>query len=95
MAVIKLKKDEKAKHFGLKAVQDVKVNGMSVFDGEEANIILKNINGKTITGTGDLLLEIPNNKVTTIDENSTDEEYPSAKCVYDIIGDIESLLQEV
>lgn len=28
------------------------------------------------------------NKVTTIDENSTDTEYPSAKAVYDYVGDI-------
>lgn len=28
-------------------------------------------------------LETANNKVTTIDENSTDTQYPSAKCVYD------------
>ena len=32
------------------------------------------------------------NKVTSIDENSTDTQYPSAKCVYDIVGDIESIL---
>lgn len=35
------------------------------------------------------------NKVTSISSSSTDTEYPSAKCVYDIIGDIESLLSEV
>ena len=32
------------------------------------------------------------NKVTTINENSTDTEYPSAKCVYDIVGNIETIL---
>ena len=30
--------------------------------------------------------EKQDNKVTSIDENSTDTEYPSAKCVYDLIG---------
>lgn len=32
------------------------------------------------------------NLVTSISSQSTDSQYPSAKCVYDIVGDIESLL---
>lgn len=32
------------------------------------------------------------NLVTSISAQSTDNQYPSAKCVYDIVGDIESLL---
>lgn len=32
------------------------------------------------------------NKVTSISAQSTDTQYPTAKCLYDIIGDIESLL---
>ena len=32
------------------------------------------------------------NKVTTLDSSSTDTQYPSAKCVYDLVGDVESLL---
>lgn len=32
------------------------------------------------------------NKVTSLSASSTDTEYPSAKCVYDIIGDVETLL---
>lgn len=32
---------------------------------------------------------------TTLNASSTDEQYPSAKCVYDIIGDVEELLSEV
>lgn len=35
------------------------------------------------------------NKVTAIDQDSTDEQYPSAKCVYDIVGDIETLLANI
>lgn len=35
------------------------------------------------------------NKVTSISASSTDTQYPSAKCVYDLIGNIESLLSEV
>lgn len=42
--------------------------------------------------------EIVGNKyelVTSISALSTDEQYPSAKCVYELIGSIESLLSEV
>ena len=35
------------------------------------------------------------NKVTSISSSSTDTQYPTAKCMYDIIGDIETLLAEV
>ena len=35
------------------------------------------------------------NLVTSISSSSTDTQYPSAKCVYDIVGNIESALQEV
>lgn len=35
------------------------------------------------------------NKVTTLDANSTDIQYPSAKCVYDLIGNVETLLTEL
>lgn len=38
------------------------------------------------------LLEEKSNKVTTLSASSTDTQYPSAKCVYDIIGDVESAL---
>ena len=36
-----------------------------------------------------------NNKVISIDENSTDTQYPSAKCVYDLIGNVEELLENL
>lgn len=39
--------------------------------------------------------EDKSNKVTSITSKSTDEEYPSARCVYNLIGDIERLLSEV
>lgn len=35
------------------------------------------------------------NLVTSISSLSTDSQYPSAKCVYDIVGDIETLLSQV
>lgn len=39
--------------------------------------------------------EYLNNKVTSIDENSTDIQYPSAKCIYNLLGDVESLLDNL
>ena len=33
------------------------------------------------------------NKVTSLSSGSTDTQYPSAKCVYDLIGDVETILQ--
>lgn len=53
------------------------------------------------TGTSDYSWEnipVPNdvemttNKVTSLSNSSTDTEYPSAKCVYDLIGDVETIL---
>lgn len=35
------------------------------------------------------------NKATSISASSTDTEYPSAKCVYDLVGDIETLLASI
>lgn len=37
-------------------------------------------------------LETANNKVTSISSSSTDTQYPSAKCVYDIVGNLETIL---
>lgn len=39
--------------------------------------------------------ELLSNKVNSISSTSTDDEYPSAKCMYDIVGNIESLLGEI
>lgn len=39
--------------------------------------------------------EIIDNLVTSISSQSTDSQYPSAKCVYDLIGDVETLLSQV
>ncbi len=37
-------------------------------------------------------METTTNKVTALSASSTDTEYPSAKCVYDLIGDVETIL---
>lgn len=51
------------------------------------------VNGSAQTGT--LNFEVTSNKVTSISSVSTNDEYPSAKCVYDIIGNVESLLAAI
>jgi len=40
-------------------------------------------------------LETANNKVVSISSSSTDTEYPSAKCVYDLVGDINTALDTI
>ena len=53
------------------------------------------INGNTLTGnkTGaNLGLEDSANKVTSISSSSTNDQYPSALCVYTLVGDIETAL---
>jgi len=37
--------------------------------------------------------EMTANKVTSVSSSSTDTQYPSAKCLYDTVGNIETLLE--
>lgn len=41
------------------------------------------------------LKEDASNKVTTINSSSTDTQYPSAKCVYDLVGNIGSVIDAI
>ena len=64
---------------------------------------IKTINNESILGSGDITIqggdvsgkEDKSNKVTSLSSSSTDTEYPSAKCVYDLVGDIETLLAAI
>ena len=49
------------------------------------------VNGKLIVAGN--TVEVTNNKVTSLSSSSTDTQYPSAKCDYTLVGDIESALQ--
>ena len=56
-----------------------------------------NVLNKKLSLSNDVTTKLLNaeditNKVTTLDSTSTDTQYPSAKCVYDLVGDVESLL---
>lgn len=60
---------------------------------------IKTINNESLLGSGNITInadtsacELLANKVTSISSSSTDTQYPSAKCVYDIVGDIETLI---
>lgn len=52
---------------------------------EVANSIEEHLSGK----------ENISNKVTTISSSSTDEQYPSAKCVYNLVGNINTVLENI
>lgn len=39
--------------------------------------------------------ELKQNKTNTISENSTNGQYPSAKAVFDYVGNIEEILDEI
>lgn len=66
--------------------------------GAEVNIIEGiTLNGSSLTPSSKVValtnIEKSTNKVTSLSSSSTDTEYPSAKCVYDLIGDLESILE--
>lgn len=48
--------------------------------------------GNTTYNVKDASAEKSSNKVTSVSSSSTNTQYPSAKCVYDLVGDIETLL---
>ena len=56
-------------------------------NGSFNGIIMGTTNGTTADFR---YVETTGNKITTLDENSTDEQYPSAKAVYDLFSEIES-----
>lgn len=55
-----------------------------------------NFNGTNLALTSDITgKEDTSNKVTSISSSSTNTQYPSAKCVYDLVGNIEALLYDI
>ena len=71
---------------------NVDIIGGTLYNEEETGF------GWIQDGNGDSVQDILNgkeassNKVTALSSSSTNTQYPSAKCVYDIIGDIETLI---
>lgn len=58
-------------------------------DGERHPIDAVTVGGKSASDFQESKL------VTSINSSSDDEHYPSAKCIYDIIGDLESRLSNI
>ena len=59
----------------------------------DSNIVAKiTINSDKSYAIELINLEKTSNKVTSLSASSTDTQYPSAKCVYDMIGNVEALL---
>lgn len=94
--------------YGAKALDETFVAIDEMLQEKQAELVsgenIKNINGQSILGSGNLVIEggaeVPenvettDNKVTVINEKSTDAQYSSAKAVYDyvnkVIGGIEN-----
>lgn len=73
-------------------IQDVSQNiNIQTKDGYELKL-----QGSVVQVSADVsLFQTKANLTTTLSASSTDEQYPSAKCVYDIIGDVETLLSAI
>ena len=67
----------------------------TILYAQKINIIVKcdkmSVAYRDFEGGGGSSIEI----VTSIDSESTDTQVPSAKCVYDIIGDVETLINNI
>ena len=50
-------------------------------------------NGTIYKGT--LPFELTTDKVTSLSSSSTDKQYPSAKCVYNLIGDVQTVINNI
>ena len=85
-------------------VQQVKLNVMTQSQYNSATksatelyaITDATVNYNDLSNKPDLsVYQTTSNIVTSISSLSTDTQYPSAKCVYDLVGDIETLLSQI
>lgn len=87
--------DTSTTHKFTTASEKTKLSGIET--GAEVNIIEGiTLNGSSLTPSSKVValtnIERSTNKVTSLSSSSTDTQYPSAKCVYDLIGDLETIL---
>jgi hypothetical protein len=78
----------------MKAILDKVID----FNENTSELILEHLDGTYTSVSIESLIanaELSSNKVTTLSSSSTDTQYPSAKCVYDIVGDISSALDSI
>lgn len=74
---------------------DTNISNMILNDMTEAQFAqLANVDSNQLYLTEDTS-ESTTNKVTSLSSSSTDNQYPSAKCVYDLVGNVESLLNNI
>ena len=74
---------------------DTNISNMILNDMTEAQFgNLQSVDPDQLYLTEDVS-ESTTNKVTSLSSSSTDTQYPSAKCVYDLVGDVESLLNNI
>lgn len=74
---------------------DTNISNMILNDMTEAQFSnLQSIDPNQLYLTEDTS-ESTTNKVTSLSSSSTDDQYPSAKCVYDLVGNVESLLNNI
>lgn len=71
-------------------------SAVTTFNGQSGAVTysapVSSVNGQTGAVTG---LQTTSNLVTSVSSASTDTQYPSAKCLYDMVGDIETLLASI
>lgn len=65
----------------------IPISYINLGDGENHPIDAVTVGGKTINQIGEL--------VTEISSSSTDSQYPSAKCMYNEIGELERRLNAI
>ena len=74
---------------------DTNISNMILNDMTEAQFSsLQSVDPNQLYLTEDTS-ESTTNKVTSLSSSSTNDQYPSAKCVYDLVGDVESLLNNI
>lgn len=71
-------------------------SAVTTFNGQSGAVTysapVSSVNGQTGAVTG---LQTTSNLVTSVSSASTDTQYPSAKCLYDMVGNIEALLSAI
>lgn len=74
------------------SVDGVSTNEIDVETTTEVTLATVATTGAFSDLSGTSGVQMTSNLVRSISSSSTDTQYPSAKCVYDIVGDIETLI---
>lgn len=66
------------------------ISYINLGDGQEHPIDAVSVGGKLGEN-----IQVTGNLVTSVNSSSSDTQYPSAKCIYTLIGNIETLLSNI